>query len=90
MESDGAAGGPPGGRRVPTGPRRARGDAVGSRMAPYINRTPIWDSRAIPRASSGPVVPKQGSDGNPLEPDIARRDPTSLDGSLDCPVSVYD
>ena len=28
MGSDGAAGGPPGARRVPTGPRRARGDAV--------------------------------------------------------------
>ena len=36
------------------------------------------------------VVPKQGSDGNPLEPDMARQDPTSPDGSLDCPVSVYD
>ena len=50
--SDGAAGGPPGARRVPTGPRRARGDAVGSRMAPYINRAPIRDSRAIRRAPS--------------------------------------
>ena len=28
--------------------------------------------------------------GNLLEPDMARRDPTSPDGSLDCPVSVYD
>ena len=35
-------------------------------------------------------VPKQDSDGNPSEPDMARRDPTSPDGSLDCPVSVYD
>ena len=88
--SDGAAGGPPGARRVPTGPRRARGDAVGSRMGPYINRAPIRDSRAIRRATWGSVVPNQGSDGNPSEPDMAREDPTTPDGSLDCPVLVYD
>ena len=62
--SDGAAGGPPGVRRVPTGPRTARGAAGRSRMGPYINRAPIRDSRAIRRAPSGPVVPKQGSDGS--------------------------
>ena len=90
MGSDGAAGGPPGACRVPTGPRRACGDAVGSRMGPYINCAPIRDSRAIRRAPSGPVGPNQGSHGNPSEPDMARRDPTSPDGSLDCPVSVYD
>ena len=81
---------PPGVRWVPTGPRRARGDAVGSRMGPYINCAPIRDSRAIRRALSGPIVPNQGSDGNPLEPDMARRDLTSHDGLLDCPVLVYD
>ena len=59
-------------------------------MGPYINRASIRDSRAIRRAPSGPVVPKQGSDGNPSEPDMARQDLTSPDGSLDCPVSVYD
>ena len=53
MGSDGAAGGPPGARRVPTGPRRARGDAVGSRMGPDINRAPIRDSRATRRAPAG-------------------------------------
>ena len=53
MGSDGAAGGPPGARRVPTGPRRARGAAVGSRMGPYINRAPIRDSRATRRAPAG-------------------------------------
>ena len=59
-------------------------------MGPYINRAPIRDIRATRRTPSGPVVPKQGSDGNPSEPDMARRDPTSPDGSLDCPVLVYD
>ena len=53
----------------PTGPWMARRDAVGSRMGPYINRALIRDSRAIRRAPSGPVVPNQGSDGNPSEPD---------------------
>ena len=37
----------------PTGPWRARGDAVGSRMGPYINRAPIRDSRATRRAPAG-------------------------------------
>ena len=44
----------------------------------------------VERALSGPVVPKQCSDGNPSEPDMARRDPTSPDGSLNCPVSRGD
>ena len=79
MGSDGAAGGPPGARRVPTGPQRARGDAGRSCMGPYINRAPIRDSRGIRLAPSGPVVPNQGSDGNQLEPDMARWDPTSPD-----------
>ena len=90
MGSHSAAGGPPGVRRVPTGLQRARGDAVACPGGPYINCAPIRNSRAIRRAPSGPVVPKQGSDGNPSEPDMARRNPTSPDGSLDCPVSVYD
>ena len=89
MGSDGAAGGPPGARRVPTGPRRARGDAGGSRMGPYINRASIRDSRAIRRAPSGPVVPNQGSVGNQSEPDMTRQAPMGPDGSLDCPASVY-
>ena len=53
MGSDGAAGGPPETRRVPTGLQRACGDAAGSHMGPYINRAPIWDSRATRRAPSG-------------------------------------
>ena len=69
--------------RVPTGPWRARGDAGGSRMGPYINCAPIRNSRAIRRAPSGPVVPNQGSDGNPSEPDMTRQAPTGPDGSLD-------
>ena len=72
------------------GLRRARKDAVACPRGPYINRAPIRDSRATRRALSGPIVPKQGSDGNPSEPDMARQDPASPDGSLDCPVSVYD
>ena len=39
--------------RVQTGLRRARGDAVGSRMGPYINCAPILDSRATRRAPAG-------------------------------------
>ena len=37
-----------------------------------------------------PSCQKQGSDGNPLKTVLVRQDPTSPDGSLDCPVSVYD
>ena len=44
---------PPGVRRVPTGPRRARGDAVACPGGPYINRAPIRDSRATCRAPAG-------------------------------------
>ena len=71
---------PPGVRRVPTGPRRAHGGAGGSRMGPYINRAPIRDSRAIRRPSSGPVVPKQGSDGNLSELDMTRQAPMGPNG----------
>ena len=49
-----SAGGPLG----PDGPRRARGDAVGSRMGPYINRAPIRDSRATRRAPAGDYMPR--------------------------------
>ena len=35
------------------GPQMARGDAVGSRMSPYINRAPLRDSRATRRAPAG-------------------------------------
>ena len=64
MGSDSAAGGPPGARRVLTGPRGPVGPPEGP-VGPHINRAPIRDSRAIRRALSGPVVPKQVSDGNP-------------------------
>ena len=77
-------------RRVPTGPRRARGDAGRSRMGPYMSHAPIRISRAIRRALSGPIVPKQGSDGNPSEPDMTRQAPTSPDRSLDCSVFIRD
>ena len=45
--------GPSPDRRVPMGPRRAHGDAVGSHMGPYINCAPIWDSRATRGALAG-------------------------------------
>ena len=70
-QPDGAAGGPPGGRWGPMGPRRARGDAVACPGGPNINRASIRDCRATRRALSGPVVPKQGSDGNLSETDMA-------------------
>ena len=47
---------PPAVRRGPSGPdgpRRARGDAVGSRIGPYFNCVPIRDSRATRRAPAG-------------------------------------
>ena len=44
---------PPGARWGSTGPRRAFGDAGGSRMGPYINRAPIRDNRATRRAPAG-------------------------------------
>ena len=68
MGSDGAAGGPLGVRWVPTGPWRARGDAVACPGGPYINCAPIRNSRAIRRATLGPLVPREGSDGNLSEP----------------------
>ena len=58
----GAAGGPLGGRRGPTGPGRAHGDAVACPWGPNINPAPIRDSRATRGAMSGPVVPNQGPD----------------------------
>ena len=69
--------GPGGSQR---GPGRRRGDAGGSHMGPYIDRAPIQDSRATCRALSGPIVPRQGSNGNPSEPDMARQAPTGPDG----------
>ena len=75
---------------VPLGPKRARQGPVWSRMGPYISRTPIRDSRVIRRGSSGPVGPYRVPTGFRRNPVLARRDPTGLDGSLDCPVSVHD
>ena len=74
---------------VPLGPKRARQGPVWSRMGPYISRTPIRDSRVIRRGSSGPVGPYRVPTGFRRNPDLARRDPTGLDGSLDCPVLVH-
>ena len=91
MGSDGAprrsAGGPLGPDGPPEGPWGRCGVPRGSI---HQSCTDIRDRRAIRRAPTGPVVPKPGSDGNPSEPDMALRDPTSPNGSLDCPVLVYD
>ena len=80
MGSDGAPGRPLGPRRVPTGLPTACGAAVGALGSPYLSRTLIRDSRVIRQALTGPVVPNQGSDGNPSEPDMARQAPMSPDG----------
>ena len=75
---------------VPLGLKWARQGPVWSRMGPYISRTSIRDSRVIRRGSSGPVGSYRVPTGFRRNPDLARRDPTRLDGSLDCPVSVHD
>ena len=75
---------------VPLGPKRARQGPIWSCMGPYISRTPIRDSRVIRRGSSGPVGPYRVPTGFRRNPVLARWDPTRLDGSLNCPVSVHD
>ena len=59
-------------------------------------RTP-WARHGVPtgppgprQGSSGPVGPYRVPTGFRRNPDLARRTPTGLDGSLDCPVSVHD
>ena len=47
---------PPGVRWVPTGPRRARGDAVACPGGPNITRAPIRDSRATRRMTTSPEL----------------------------------
>ena len=78
--SDGAAGQPPGPRRVPTGLPAAHGAAVGALGVPYLSCTPMRDSRVIRQALTGPVGPNQDSNGSLTSPDMARRDQTSPDG----------
>ena len=65
---------------ISLGPIRARQGPIWSHKGPYISRTLIRDSRVIRRGSSGPVGPRQRSDGFPSEhcfgttgPDGARR-----------------
>ena len=78
---------------VPLGPKRARHGPVWSHMGPYekayVSRTPIRDSRVMRQGSSGPVGPYRVPTGFRRNPDLAQQDPTGLDGSLDCPVSVH-
>ena len=76
---------------VPLGPVRVRqGPILWYRVGPYVSRTLIRDSRVIHQGSSGPVGPYRVPMGFRRNPVLARRDPTRLDGSLDCPVSVHD
>ena len=75
---------------VPLGPKRARQGPIWSRIGRYMSRTLIWDSRVIHRGSSGPVGSYRVPMGFRRNPDLARRTPTGLDGSLDCPISVHD
>ena len=75
------------------GPVGSQEGTSGSRMVPYesvyISRTPIRDSRVIRQGSSGPIGPYRVPLGFRRNPDLARQDPTGLDGSLDCPVLVH-
>ena len=75
---------------VPLGPKRARQGPVWSRMGPYISRTLIRASRVIHQGQSGLVGSYRVPTGFRRNPDLARRDPTGLDGSLDCPVLMHD
>ena len=75
---------------VPLGPKRARQGPVWARIGPYISRVLIRDSRVIRQGSSGPIGPNRVPTGFGWKPVLVRQDPTGLDGSLDCPVSVYD
>ena len=75
---------------VPLGPVRVRQGPVWSRIHPYMSRTLIRDNRVIRQGSSGPVAPCRVPTGFRRNTVLARRDPSGLDGSLDCPVSVHD
>ena len=75
---------------VPFGPKRARQGPVWSRMGPYISRTLIRDSRVIRQGPLGPDGSYRVPTGFRRNTDLARRDPTGLDKSLDCPISGRD
>ncbi len=90
MDCDGAASRLLCGCWVPTGPRRACGEGVGSCRGPNTNHAPMRDSRATRRELLRPVVPNQDSDRNPSEPDMASQHPTNPDGPLDSDVLAYD
>ena len=62
---------------------------VWPRMVPHISHTPTQDSRVIRQGSSGPVGPYWDPTGFRRNLDLARQDPTVLDGLLDCPVLVH-
>ena len=72
------------------GPVKSYRGTSGSCMGPYMSRTPIRISRVIRQIPSGPVGSYWVPTGFRRNPDLARQDPTGLDGSLDCYVSVHD
>ena len=74
---------------VPLGPKGARQGPVWYRMGPYISRTLIRCSRVIRQCPSGPDGSYRVPTGFRWNPDLARQDPTGLDGSLDFPVSMH-
>ena len=73
---------------VTLGPVRARQGPAWSRMGPFIYTG--QDSRAIRQGPSGFVGSYRVPSGFRWNLDLARQDPTGLDGSLDCPVLVHD
>ena len=58
-------------------------------MGPYINLTPMWDSRGIRQVTRGPVGPCRVSDKFHWNPDLARREPSGVDRLLDCSISMH-
>ena len=87
MGSDGAAGGPPGARRVPMGPCM---EGWGRRRVPYGSVHQLCTDTGQSSDPPSPVGSRHAETGFRQKPIGTRFGPTSPDGSLHCPVSVYD
>ena len=75
--------GPVGSRRGPRGPVATPEGSVWVRTS-IVHRYVTVARSVEPRLDrTGPVVPSQGSDGNPSEPDMTRQAPMGPDRSLD-------